>query len=97
MNEILADSLSNIVETRNLETKQQLTKIGWASSLHDIGKIAISDSIILKPAKLTEDEFELIKSHTTKGRRAFPLWMCMMRSLRSVSTKWLMSLTKRIR
>lgn len=95
VNEILVDSLSNIVEFRNMETKQhikrireysiclgesvmklypeyeltqkKLEQIGWASSLHDIGKIAIPDTIILKPAKLTPDEFELIKSHTTKG------------------------------
>ena len=95
VNEILIDSLSNIVEFRNMESKQhikrireyslclgksvmklypeyeltpeKLIQIGWASSLHDIGKIAIPDSIILKPAKLTKDEFELIKSHTTKG------------------------------
>lgn len=95
VNEILIDSLSNIVEFRNMESKQhikrireyslclgqsvmklypeyeltaeKLVQIGWASSLHDIGKIAIPDSIILKPAKLTVDEFELIKSHTTKG------------------------------
>ena len=95
VNEILIDSLSNIVEFRNMESKQhikrireyalclgksimklypeydltpeKLVQIGWASSMHDIGKIAIPDSIILKPAKLTQDEFELIKSHTTKG------------------------------
>ncbi len=95
VNEILIDSLSNIVEFRNMESKQhikrireyslclgksvmklypeyeltpeKLIQIGWASSLHDIGKIAIPDNIILKPAKLTKDEFELIKSHTTKG------------------------------
>lgn len=95
LNEILIDSLSNIVEFRNLESKQhikrireftlclgksmmklypecgltpeQLDQIGWASSLHDIGKIAIPDNIILKPGKLTDDEFELIESHTTKG------------------------------
>lgn len=95
VNEILIDSLSNIVEFRNMESKQhikrireysmclgksvmklypeyeltpeKLVQIGWASSLHDIGKIAIPDTIILKPAKLTPDEFELIKSHTTKG------------------------------
>lgn len=48
-------------------TSEKLMQIGWASSLHDIGKIAIPDSIILKPGKLTPDEFELIKSHTTKG------------------------------
>lgn len=38
-----------------------------ASALHDIGKIAIPDSILLKPGKLTLDEFEYMKSHTTKG------------------------------
>ena len=34
---------------------------------HDIGKIVIPDNIILKAGKLTEDEYEIIKSHTTKG------------------------------
>ncbi len=95
VNEVIIDSLSNIVEFRNLESKQhikrireysiclgnsimrlypeyeltheKLVQIAWASSLHDIGKIAIPDSIILKPGKLTDAEFELIKSHTTKG------------------------------
>lgn len=38
-----------------------------ASALHDIGKIGISDSILLKPGKLTREEFEIIKSHTTVG------------------------------
>ncbi len=38
-----------------------------ASALHDIGKIAIPDSILLKPAKLTKDEFDYMKSHTTRG------------------------------
>lgn len=35
--------------------------------LHDIGKIAIPDSILLKPGKLDTDEFEIMKTHTTKG------------------------------
>ncbi len=105
MNEILIDSLSNIVEFRNMESKQhikrireytlclgksvmelypeygltqeKLEQIGWASSLHDIGKIAISDSIILKPGKLTSDEFELIKSHTTKGAEIIQNRICL--------------------
>ena len=38
-----------------------------ASPLHDIGKISISDIIINAPRKLTDDEFEIIKTHTTKG------------------------------
>ena len=35
--------------------------------MHDVGKIAIPDKILLKPARLTPDEFEVIKTHTTKG------------------------------
>ena len=38
-----------------------------ASALHDIGKIGISDGILLKPGKLSHDEFEIIKTHTTIG------------------------------
>ncbi len=37
------------------------------SPLHDIGKIGIPDSILLKPAKLTEPEFETMRTHTLKG------------------------------
>jgi putative nucleotidyltransferase with HDIG domain len=35
--------------------------------LHDVGKIGISDNILLKPAKLTEDEFTVMKTHVTLG------------------------------
>jgi len=38
-----------------------------ASALHDIGKIGIPDGILLKPGKLTTDEFNMIKTHTTIG------------------------------
>ncbi|MGM0452828.1 MAG: HD domain-containing phosphohydrolase [Thermodesulfobacteriota bacterium] len=41
--------------------------IRYASPMHDIGKIGIPDRILLKPERLTEDEFETIKSHTTIG------------------------------
>ncbi len=41
--------------------------ITLASSLHDIGKVAIPDSILLKPGALTPEEFDSIKSHTTLG------------------------------
>lgn len=95
MNEIMIDSMSNVVEFRNMEsgqhvkrireftkclgkavmdmypeygfTPEKLETIGQASAMHDIGKIVIPDSILLKPGKLTPDEFEIIKSHTTKG------------------------------
>ena len=48
-------------------TEKSISTIVAASSLHDIGKIAIPDNILLKPAKLTQDEFEYMKSHTTRG------------------------------
>lgn len=47
------------------ETEVELVR--RAAPLHDIGKIGISDVILLKPGKLTDDEFEVIKTHTTIG------------------------------
>lgn len=41
-----------------------------ASPMHDIGKVGIPDHILLKPAKLTSEEFEVIKTHTTIGYKA---------------------------
>jgi len=41
--------------------------IYYASPLHDIGKIGIPDNILLKPAKLTNEEFEIMKTHTQIG------------------------------
>ena len=38
------------------------------SPLHDIGKVGISDSILLKPGKLTREEFEMMKTHAELGR-----------------------------
>ncbi|MDR2523083.1 MAG: response regulator [Synergistaceae bacterium] len=40
-----------------------------SAKLHDIGKVAVPDSILLKPAKLSMAEFQLIKLHTTYGAR----------------------------
>ncbi|WP_272918714.1 response regulator [Malikia spinosa] len=41
-----------------------------SAPLHDIGKVGIPDRILLKPGKLTPEEFELMKTHTTLGRDA---------------------------
>lgn len=56
---ILADALQLSAE------EQRVIRIG--TPLHDIGKIGIDDAILRKPGRLTETEFELMKTHTTKG------------------------------
>lgn len=48
-------------------TPEIVALISNASVLHDVGKIAIPDSILLKPGRLTQEEFELMKTHTVKG------------------------------
>lgn len=48
-------------------TPKQVDEIARASAVHDIGKIGIPDAILLKPGKLTEEEFEIMKTHTTIG------------------------------
>lgn len=48
-------------------TQDKINVIVSASALHDIGKITIPDSILLKPGRLTKEEFEYMKSHTTRG------------------------------
>lgn len=44
-----------------------ITAITLASSLHDIGKIAIPDNILMKPTKLSREEFDIMKRHTIYG------------------------------
>jgi len=41
----------------------------YASPMHDIGKVGIPDAILLKPGVLTDEEFEIMKTHTTIGAR----------------------------
>ncbi|MFD0678102.1 MULTISPECIES: HD domain-containing phosphohydrolase [unclassified Paenibacillus] len=47
------------------EEEAELLKI--ASPMHDIGKVAIPDAVLKKPGKLTEEEFDIMKSHTDIG------------------------------
>jgi len=48
-----------------------IDRISLAGSLHDIGKVGIPDSILLKPGPLTKYEFEIMKTHTTLGAKVF--------------------------
>lgn len=45
----------------------EIDKIVASSVLHDVGKISIPDRILNKPGRLTKEEFEIMKEHTTKG------------------------------
>lgn len=58
---------SRFVEQLDDRTIEMLYK---SAPLHDIGKVGIPDRILLKPGRLTSDEFEVMKTHTTLGRDA---------------------------
>src|SRR4029079_9948751 len=48
-------------------TSEEIEKIRISAQLHDVGKIGIEDRILKKPGALTPEEFEVMKTHTTKG------------------------------
>ena len=57
-----------IAEELGLPSKQ-VEVLTRASPMHDIGKVGIPDSILLKPGRLTAEEFEVVKAHTIIGAR----------------------------
>ena len=57
------------VEHAELEKMRDILKI--AAMLHDVGKVAISDLILKKPARFTEDEYKIMQGHTYCGARLF--------------------------
>ena len=61
--------LAKLLERPNIYhiTSDMQENIPLASALHDIGKIAIDEKILNKPGRLTPEEFEVIKTHTTIG------------------------------
>ena len=64
----VAESLRAKPEYRGSVDEDFIENIYNASPLHDIGKVAIKDSILLKPGKLLPEEFEEMKKHTTIGK-----------------------------
>jgi hypothetical protein len=58
---------SLMAEKINLSGEERVY-LQWASILHDIGKIGISERILNKPAALTSEEYRIIKEHPQKGR-----------------------------
>ncbi len=63
----LAEGLLEQGHFLNILTPAYIILLYKTAPLHDIGKVAIRDSILLKPARLTADEFEEMKKHTVYG------------------------------
>lgn len=66
LTDVLMNTLNEMFPEYNL-SKAEIDKIVTASVLHDVGKICIPDNILQKPGRLTNEEFEIMKSHTVKG------------------------------
>lgn len=66
--EILAKELQREGKHTDILTNKYIEDMVLAAPLHDIGKIHISDTVLNKPGKLTDEEFALMKTHTTAGR-----------------------------
>jgi len=66
---LLAGQLRRESPYRELITDTLVSDLERAVPLHDIGKVAIPDHILLKPGKLTDEEFDIMKTHTTIGAR----------------------------
>lgn len=63
---VILHTLKNLVPQYNLSS-EMITEISNASALHDIGKISIPSEILNKPGRLTDDEFNKMKTHSTEG------------------------------
>lgn len=61
---LLSQELRKKPPFRHRISNEYLENIGFASVLHDIGKVGVPDAILKKPGKLTPEEFEIIKQHT---------------------------------
>lgn len=64
---LLAEHLSQNNHDKWPFTPHEIALLYSAASLHDIGKVKIADTILFKPGKLTEDEFEEMKKHAEYG------------------------------
>jgi putative two-component system response regulator len=64
---LLSDELSNWPEYRGTVDGDYTQLLYLTSPLHDIGKVGLPDSVLLKPGRLTHEEFEVMKQHTVIG------------------------------
>lgn len=67
---LLAEKLSTLSKYRDALSYDVIERLYKSAPLHDIGKVGIPDSILKKPGPLTNEEFALMKTHTTIGYNA---------------------------
>jgi len=65
--DLTARALRRMGKYQKILTNDYINQLTSATPLHDIGKISVSDSILNKPGKLTEEEYNVMKTHTTAG------------------------------
>jgi len=68
LTDLLLHQLARKTDRYQLD-ESDISLISTASALHDIGKIMIPDEILNKPGRLTEEEYAVIKTHTTEGAK----------------------------
>lgn len=86
----VADFCIDIAKELNLD-EETVEKASLIGKLHDIGKIGISEHILLKPEKLTDDEYEIMKTHSEKGYRLaslLPEISCISREILTHHERW---------
>jgi HD-GYP domain-containing protein (c-di-GMP phosphodiesterase class II) len=68
--ELLAQELAKCLEYKKYLSKQYIGDLKISAPLHDIGKVGISDNILLKPGPLSADEFKNMQTHTILGAKS---------------------------
>jgi len=72
-------------------SQEEIDELNVSGNLHDIGKIGIPDSILLKPGRLTDEEYEVIKKHPVIGSNIighFNLWSLEEKIIRHHHERW---------
>ena len=70
---ILGEELSHVRKFRDFLDGEYVQLLYLTSPLHDIGKVGIPDSVLLKPGRLSQDEFEIMKHHSMIGAKTLEM------------------------